>query len=421
MIEIQALPIKQVVSVQVPGSKSYTHRLLIAAALSDGTCRIANPLRSEDTLLTLAALGRMGIAADEQAVAVVVHGAGGRLAPWAEPIDLGNSGTSMRLLSGLAILGAGDYCFTGSARMQERPMGALLDSLRLLGIDARSVHGKGCPPIVIPGGQPRNRRTSIDCGTSSQYLSALLLAAPCLAQGMEIEVSKGPVSRPYIDMTVAIMRLFGIELERDGYTHFAVPGGQRYRAGDHAVEPDASQAGYFWAAGAITGSRVKVQGMSKASSQGDVALAEVFGQMGCRVDHEADGIAVTGGPLQAIDVDMGHMPDMVPTLAVVAAFARGTTVIRNVAHLRAKESDRLAAVSQELTKMGIQAEVGADELRITGGTPHGTAIETYNDHRIAMCFAVAGLKAPGTRILDEGCVKKSFPNYWEVFGTMYAK
>jgi 3-phosphoshikimate 1-carboxyvinyltransferase len=419
MIRIEAKPIRRDVTVQVPGSKSYTHRLLIAAALSDGVCRIGNPLRSEDTLLTLAALRCLGTAADEQPEAIVVHGAGGVLAPWAEPIDLGNSGTSMRLLSGLAILGQGDYCFTGSTRMQERPMAALLNSLRLLGIDARSQRGDGCPPIIIPGGHPNSRRTTIDCGTSSQYLSALLLAAPCLGQGLEIEVSHGPVSRPYIDMTVDIMRLFGIEVVRDGYTRFQVPGGQAYRAGDHDVEPDASQAGYFWAAGAITGSRVKVQGIRKASSQGDVALAEVFRQMGCRVEHDADGIAVTGGALRAIDVDMGHMPDMVPTLAVVAAFARGTTVIRNVAHLRAKESDRLAAVSQELTRMGIRAETGADELHITGGRPQGATIETYNDHRIAMCFAVAGLKAAGTKILDEGCVRKSFPNYWDVFATLY--
>ncbi|MFZ1985930.1 MAG: 3-phosphoshikimate 1-carboxyvinyltransferase [Desulfatitalea sp.] len=421
MIQIDTQPIKRVVSVQVPGSKSYTHRLLIAAALSDGTCHIGNPLRSDDTLLTLAALRRMGIAADEQPGAMVVRGSGGRLAACAEPIDLGNSGTSMRLLGGLAILGTGDYCFTGSARMQERPMQALLDSLRLFGIDARSQRGNGCPPIIIPGGHPASRRTTIDCGTSSQYLSALLLAAPCLAQGLEIEVSNGPVSRPYIDMTVDIMGLFGIAVRRNGYIHFDVPGGQIYRAGDHAVEPDASQAGYFWAAGAITGARVKVQGISPASSQGDVGLAAVFGRMGCRVEQDPDGIAVTGGAaLTAIDVDMGNMPDMVPTLAVVAAFAQGTTTLRNVAHLRAKESDRLAAVSQELAKMGITTQCGPDTLRVTGGRPHGATIETYNDHRIAMCFAVAGLKVPGIVITDEGCVKKSFPNYWEVFKGLYA-
>lgn len=416
---IQTRPVKPDVTIRVPGSKSYTHRLLIAAALSAGTCLIRNPLRSEDTLLTLAALRQMGIRSEDHSEGIRVHGAGGRLQACAEPIRLGNSGTSMRLLSGLSVLGQGDYTFTGSPRMCERPMQALLDSLKLLGVPARSLHDNGCPPILVPGGQVRQRHTTIDSGTSSQYLSALLLAAPCLPQGLVIDVSKGPVSRPYIDMTLDIMALFGVQAARDGYTHFEVAGGQTYAAGDHTVEPDASQAGYFWAAAAISGTRVKVAGVLPASRQGDVRLADVFGQMGCRVAHDADGIAVTGGPLRAIDVDMGHMPDMVPTLAVVAAFAQGTTIIRNVAHLRAKESDRLAAVSQELTRMGIATACGADDLRITGGQPHAAEIQTYNDHRIAMCFAVAGLKVPGVVITDETCVKKSFPNYWEVFDGLY--
>ncbi len=419
MLRIENRPIKSNVTVQVPGSKSYTHRLLIAAALSDGRCHVSNPLRSEDTLLTRKALQQMGIRIEDWGSDMKVQGAKGKLAPCTDPIDLGNSGTSMRLLSGLSILGQGDYLFTGSPRMCERPMQALIDSLQQLGIDARSVNGTGCPPIIIPGGQPTGSKTAIDCSTSSQYLSALLLTAPCLARGLAIDVTRGPVSQPYIDMTIHIVRLFGIELKQDGYTRFEVPGGQTYRAGNHAVEPDGSQAGYFWAAGAITGATVKVSGVTPASSQGDVGLANVFGRMGCRVDHEPDGTAVTGGDLQAIDIDMGDMPDMVPTLAVVAAFARGTTVIRNVAHLRAKESDRLAAVSQELAKMGIETYCGEDELHIMGGRPHGAPIETYNDHRIAMCFAVAGLKVSGVVITDETCVGKSFPNYWEVFKTLY--
>jgi 3-phosphoshikimate 1-carboxyvinyltransferase len=232
-------------------------------------------------------------------------------------------------------------------------------------------------------------------------------------------VSKGPVSRPYIDLTLDIMSLFGISFTRDGYTHFEIAANQSYAAGDHQVEPDASQAGYFWAAGAVSGARVKVQGVLPGSRQGDVGLAGVFAQMGCRVDYEKDGIAVQGGDLRAVEVDMGHMPDMVPTLAVVAAFARGTTVMRNVAHLRAKESDRLAAVSQELNRMGIETHCGPDELRVTGGTPHGAEIQTYNDHRIAMAFAVAGLKVPGVVITDETCVGKSFPNFWDVFDGLY--
>lgn len=419
MIQIENRPVKPNVTVSVPGSKSYTHRLLIAAALSDGRCRVGNPLRSEDTLLTRRALVQMGILITDQGQDMIVQGGVGKLSPCGDPIDLGNSGTSMRLLSGVSILGRGTYRFTGTPRMCERPMQALIDSLQQLGLDARSVNGNGCPPILIPGGHPDRKETAIDCGTSSQYLSALLLAAPCLEQGLVIDVTRGPVSQPYIDMTTDIMARFGIALKQEGYTRFEVPGGQTYRAGDHAVEPDGSQAGYFWAAGAITGASVKVSGVTPASRQGDVGLAEVFGRMGCRVDHAPDGTAVTGGDLKAIEIDMGDMPDMVPTLAVVAAFADGTTVIRNVAHLRAKESDRLAAVSQELAKMGIETHCGEDELRVTGGQPHGATIETYNDHRIAMCFAVAGLKVPDVVITDETCVGKSFPNYWEVFETLY--
>ncbi|MBT8340325.1 MAG: 3-phosphoshikimate 1-carboxyvinyltransferase, partial [Desulfatitalea sp.] len=362
MMTIETKPVKARTTIRVPGSKSYTHRLLIAAALSDGPCRIDHPLRSEDTLLTFKTLGRLGIRAQDHGDHMCIVGCDGRLGPCDDLIDLRNSGTSMRLLSGVAILGRGTYRFTGTPRMCERPMHALLDSLNQLGIAARAQHNNGCPPIVVPAGRLRGRRTTIDCGTSSQYLSALLLAAPCLPEGLRIEVTQGPVSRPYIDMTTQILGRFGIEWEQEKYTLFDVPGGQIYRAGDHAVEPDASQAGYFWAAAAITGARVKVSGVIPASSQGDVGLADIFGQMGCRVEHEADGTAVTGGNLRAVTVDMGHMPDVVPTLAVVAAFARGTTIIKNVAHLRAKESDRLAAVSQELAKMGIETRTDADTL-----------------------------------------------------------
>jgi 3-phosphoshikimate 1-carboxyvinyltransferase len=420
MRQIKTGPVQAEVCIRVPGSKSYTHRLTIAAALSDGVCLIRNPLRSEDTRLTRGALRKMGIRIDDRPEGLRIYGSGGRLSACAEPIPLGNSGTSMRLLSGVAILGQGEYLFTGSQRMCQRPMQALLDSLNQIGVPARSRDNTGCPPIIVPAGQATRTHATLDCSTSSQYLSALLLAAPCLPQGLVIDVSKGPVSRPYIDMTLDIMSLFDVSVARDGYTHFEIPGRQTYRAGDHAVEPDSSQAGYFWAAGAVTGSRVKVLGVLPTSRQGDVGLAGVFAQMGCRVEYEPDGIAVRGGgDLRAVEVDMGHMPDMVPTLAVVAAFAHGTTVMRNVAHLRAKESDRLAAVSQELTRMGIQTACGPDELRVTGGLPHGAEIRTYDDHRIAMAFAVAGLKVPGVVIADEMCVGKSFPDYWEVFEMLY--
>jgi 3-phosphoshikimate 1-carboxyvinyltransferase len=303
--------------------------------------------------------------------------------------------------------------------MCERPMQALLDSLTHMGVNAYSQAGNGCPPVIINGGNCQGGHTTIDCGISSQYLSALLLTAPCLAQGLTIKVTKGPVSKPYIDMTVDIMNAFGVTLQQQGHTRFEVPGGQAYQAGDYTVESDASNAGYFWAAAAITGSRIKVKGLTRTSRQGDVGLVNILEQMGCRVDHEPDGITVTGGRLQAVTVDMGHMPDVVPTLAVVAAFAQGTSVIRNVAHLRAKECDRLAAVSQELAKMGIETKTSQDDLQVIGGTAHGAEIETYDDHRIAMSFAVAGLNVPGVKIIDPGCVAKSFPNYWEVLGGLY--
>jgi 3-phosphoshikimate 1-carboxyvinyltransferase len=418
---IEPKPVKPAVTIQVPGSKSYTHRTLIAAALSDGTCRVDNPLRSEDTLLTLKALGQMGIPIDAQPDRIVVHGQSGRFSPVTQPIDFRNSGTSMRLFGALAVLGEGPYMLTGTKRMCERPMQALLDSLVQLGVPAHSLGRNGCPPVVIVGGRCPGDRTTIDCSISSQYLSALLLIAPCLPRGLIIDVSQGPVSKPYIDMTADIMAVFGVNLQREGYTHFKVPGGQAYGAGDYAVEPDGSNASYFWAAGAVTGARIKVGGVTAASRQGDVGLVKVLEQMGCRVEREDDGIAVTGGALKAVTVDMGHMPDVVPTLAVVAAFAEGRTVIRNVAHLRAKECDRLAAVASELAKMGIEARALDNELHIVGGVPQGADIETYDDHRMAMSFAVAGLKVPGVQIQNPDCVAKSFPNYWEVFEQLYAE
>ncbi len=419
-IAVETRPVQSDVAIRIPGSKSYTHRTLIAAALSDGACRVANPLRSEDTLLTLAALRRMGVRAGEEEEGITVHGCGGRFQPVDQPIDFRNSGTSMRLFGGLAVLGRGPYTLTGTPRMCQRPMQALLDSLNQMGARASSARGNGCPPVIIEGRPGQGGRTTIDCSVSSQYLSALMLVAPCLDSGLTIEVAKGPVSKPYIDMTADIMAAFGVHLTRDGYTRFEIPGGQRYRPGDHAVEPDASNAGYFWSAAAITGARVEVRGLTAASRQGDVGLVAILERMGCRVEQVGDGIAVTGGTLKAVTVDMGHMPDVVPTLAVVAAFAEGTTIIDNVAHLRAKECDRLAAVTQELAKMGIATHTSQNQLRVEGGAPRGAVIDTYDDHRIAMSFALAGLKVPGMVIGDPQCVAKSFPTYWEVFRQLYA-
>lgn len=401
--------------VTVPGSKSYTHRILIASALACGTSRIFGALHSEDTLLTLEALRQFGIAIDLKKEHISVFGAGGKLSAPEKPIYLGNSGTSMRLLAAVAALADGMTTLTGTSRLCERPIQDLLNGLNQTGISAVSSKNNGCPPIDIRGGRVSGGKAELRCRISSQYLSALLLIAPYTEKGIEIKVIEGPVSKPYIDMTVEVMQKFGVRVERIGYEHFHVSGQQSYCAGDYTVEPDCSNASYFWAGAAITGGRVRVRNISKRSIQGDVRLVEVFEKMGCKVIEEPDGLTVIGEKLNGIEVDMADMPDMVPTLAVVAAYAQGATVIRNVAHLRAKESDRLSAVAAELSKMGIEAIADENSLSIKGGIPHGAEIDTYNDHRIAMCFAVAGLKTPGIKIKDENCVEKSFPTFWEVF------
>ena len=423
MIAIKPQKIKNS-AVTVPGSKSYTHRMLIAAALSDGSCTIENCLKSEDTVLTQNALQQMGIEIDERNGKVVVHGTNGAIKPCNDPVYLANSGTSMRLLTSVAALGDGIYKLTGTKRMCKRPIQDLIDGLNLIGVQARCVNNDGCPPVEIMGGTVQGGRLSLKCDISSQYLSSLLLIAPYSDEGIEVQVIKGPVSKPYIDMTVDIMTKFGVQVERDGYTWFKISGGQTYRSGTYAVEPDCSQAGYFWAAAAITGATIKVKGISRDSRQGDARFTEVLESMGCSTFHEKDGITVSGGTLSPIEVDMADMPDIVPTLAIVAAFAKGTTVINNVAHLKAKESDRLGAVTKELSKIGIKATATDNTLTIKGGHPvapeSGRAvIETYHDHRIAMSFAVAGLVVPGIFIRDEKCVDKSFPDFWNIFKGLY--
>jgi len=418
MIEIKPNKIHNS-EITVPGSKSYTHRILIAASLSDGICTIDNGLKSEDTLLTLEALRMLGVKIDIEKELFIVHGSKGILAPCIDPVYLGNSGTSMRLLTAVAAIGQGNYTLTGTKRMQERPIQDLLNGLRQMGVEAHAVNNTGCPPVEIRGGEILGGRLTLNCKISSQFLSALLLIAPYTNNGIEINVIEGPVSRPYVDMTVEVMERLGVVIERDGYNRFRVKGGQTYRSGSYSVEPDCSQAGYFWAAAAITGAGIKVKGTTLNSSQGDVRFTEVLEAMGCTISHEADGIRVAGGDLSAVTVDMADMPDMVPTLAVVAAFAQGTTVIENVAHLKAKESDRLGSVVNELSKMGIEASCSDTGMKVTGGNPGGAEIDTYGDHRIAMSFALCGLKTPGVFIKDEGCVEKSFPNFWDVFEELY--
>lgn len=402
----------------LPGSKSYSHRALIAAALADGESLLTNVLDAEDTRLTARALEMLGAGIDWRPEVCRVRGTGGRLAVPTEVLDLGNSGTSMRLLTAVAALGQGTYRLSGSERMCQRPIQDLLDALVLLGVDAAAERSNGCPPVVLhsrglPGGPTR-----VSGRTSSQFVSALLLIAPFGIRGVDIEVMGELVSRPYVDITLDVMGDFHVAYYREDYQFFSVPAGQRYRSRDYAVEGDASSASYFLGAAALTGGRVTLTNLNRRSYQGDIHFVEILTEMGCRSQQTQSGLVLTGGPLRAVRVNMATMPDLVPTLAVVAAYAQGETVISGVAHLRHKESDRLRAVATELNRMGIAASETADGLAIPGGTPHGAIIATYNDHRIAMSFALAGLRTPGVSISDPGCVSKSFPEFWEYFARL---
>jgi 3-phosphoshikimate 1-carboxyvinyltransferase len=406
-------------SVRVPGSKSITNRALIAAALAEGRSTLRGALFSDDTHYMQQSLRALGLAveADEAAETLAVDGAGGpwRFAVPASEAELfvGNSGTTVRFLTALVAHGHGRYRLDGVPRMRQRPIEPLLDSLRQLGADAWSEAGTGCPPVVVraaglPGGRARMRGD-----LSSQFFSALLLAAPLTPRGVEIEVEGELVSKPYIDLTAAVMRAFGASMSHAGYQHLSVPGGQRYRAREYEVEPDASSASYFFAAAAVTGGHVRVEGLGRDSAQGDYRFLEVLERMGCRVEREAAATDVWGPErLRAVEEDMNDLSDMAQTLAALAPFAEGPTTIRGIAHIRRKETERGAAMATELRRLGQEVEEFPDGLRITPAPVTPAAIATYDDHRMAMAFALVGLRVPGIRIRDPSCVAKTFPDYF---------
>jgi len=413
---IEIIPVERVeATITLPGSKSFTHRALIAASLADGASVLINPLRAEDTLLTASALSQLGSSINWPGASCEVQGTGAKLQVPEKPIYLGDSGTSMRLLTAVVALGHGRYRLLGSERLSQRPIQDLLDALTPLGVEAVSEADTGCPPVTVNARGLAGGPTRVAGRISSQFLSALLLIAPLAHKDVEITVIGELVSRPYVDITLEVMSAFGIAYSRQDYLFFRVPAGQRYQARTYEIEGDASSASYFLGAAAITAGRVQLTNLNTNSCQGDSRFVHILEQMGCKVEHSAKGMVLQGKPLKGLTVDMSDMPDLVPTLAVVAAFAQGKTVITGVAHLRHKESNRLEAVTSELHKLGIAAQETPEGLTIPGGHPHGTTIETYNDHRIAMSFALAGLKIPGLVITNEQCVAKSFPEFWEYF------
>jgi len=404
-------------SVSVPGSKSITNRALMLAALSrpENGCMLTGVLRSEDTEVMIRCLSQLGFRVEEnwEANEVRVSARSPRLIP-AAAADLfcANSGTSMRFLTAMAALGHGQYRLDGIARMRERPIEDLLAALRQLGSPAMAELGNGCPPVQIEAKGLTGGSIEMRADISSQFLSAVLMIAPFTKQGIRIRLLGPLVSEPYIAMTLRMLVHWGATASQPEAGVYAVEPGLTHEVTSYAIEPDASAASYFLALPAILGGKITVLDLPMESLQGDVQFVSLLEQMGCRVKSCSAGITVHGGPLTGIDTDMNAISDTVMTLAAVACFAHGPTTIRNVAHIRHKETDRIAALAAELRKVGVKIEEFADGLTITPGPMHGATLDTYNDHRMAMSLALLGLKVPGVVIRNPGCVVKTYPEYW---------
>lgn len=408
--------------VRLSGSKSYTNRALVLAALGEGESILEAASPSEDSVALIQGLRQLGVAIEVDAASerVIVGGTGGRLGPWRGKIDVGPAGTSMRFLTSVCALAEGcEVTLCGSERMHQRPIGELVDALRQLGADIEYLGREGCPPLLIRGVAPAamGQTAKISGQVSSQFMTSLMLVAPLLPGGLSLEVVGEQISRSYIDMTCSVLAGFGVEVTNREYQRYEISGDQQIGPCVYQVEGDASGGSYLWGLAAVSGGRVRVHNADPASRQGDVQFPQLLEAMGCVVRNGVqDGvpwIEVEGGPLQGIDVDMEQMPDTSMTLAVIAACASGVTRISGLGTLRHKETDRLAAVQAELQRAGIESEITTEQITIYGGKPHGASIQTYEDHRMAMSFALLGVVADGIVIQDPRVVGKSFPDFWE--------
>lgn len=418
-------------TVKLPGSKSLSNRILLLAALAEGTTNVQNLLDSEDIRYMVGALEALGVhvQADWVAGKAVVHGCAGRFPAEGAELFLGNAGTAMRpLCAAVAAAGRGRFVLDGVARMRERPIADLVDGLTQLGVDAACTAGTGCPPVLVNASGLPSGTVELSGSVSSQYLTALLMAAPLATGdgGVEIRITDELVSQPYVDMTVRLMERFGVKVDRlDGLQHMRIPSGQTYVSpGEAYVEGDASSASYFLAGATITGGTITVEGCGSDSLQGDVRFAEVMGLMGAKVQWSPYSITITGPPrgqLHGIQHDCNDIPDAAMTLAVAALFADGPTRIENVYNWRVKETERMVAIVTECRKLGAEVEEGRDYCVITppqGGLKSGVAIDTYDDHRMAMAFSLAACGDVGVTINDPGCTRKTFPTYFTVFDSV---
>lgn len=411
-------------TVRLPGSKSLSNRILLLAALAEGETQVNGLLDSDDTRVMLAALETLGVNIERQGDSrnYRVHGIAGRFPQAAANLFLGNAGTAFRSLTAVLALSSGKYRLSGVARMHERPIGDLVDALRQLGAQIEYLEQEGYPPLQIASCMPNDDAwVGVKGNVSSQFLTGLLLAAPLTGRALAIQVEGELISRPYVDITLHLMQRFGVSVTRDGWQRFHIAAEQTYRSpGSIEVEGDASSASYFLAAGVIGGGPVRVEGVGRTSIQGDVRFAEALAQMGARIVYEDNAvIAGAGGELHGIDADFNHIPDAAMTVAMVALFAKGETVLRNIASWRVKETDRIHAMATELRKVGATVEEGADFLRIVPPLKlRAATIDTYDDHRMAMCFSLASLGGAAIRINDPQCVNKTFPEYFSAFSAM---
>ena len=401
--------------VKVPGSKSLTNRALIVAALADGPTTLTGALDSDDTRVMVDSLQRLGIRVEHDPASSVIEiqGCANKIPRNEADLHVANSGTSLRFLTAMVSTASGTYRLDGTPRMRQRPVADLLRALNGLGAVATSDLGTGCPPITVKASGLDGGYAFVKGDVSSQFLSGLLMALPYSRDSTTVEVEGVLVSRPYVAMTMAMMEAFGVKINNRKDRRFDVRPA-RYTGRTYAIEPDASAASYLFAVAALTGSTITVEGLGTDSIQGDLAFVDLLEHMGCTVAREKAATTVTGGPLRGIDVDMNAISDTVMTLAVVALFATGVTRIRNVGHIRHKETDRIAALATELRKLGATVEEHPDGLILFPPAEITPArIATYDDHRMAMSFALAGLKSPGVTILDPACVAKTYPGFWD--------
>ena len=418
--ELEVLPLDRPpdATVHVPGSKSVTNRALLISALAEGSSTIKNPLFSDDSYWLMHALVRLGfhLHVDARAAEIRITGHRGIIPRHDVEVFVGNAGTVGRFLPPALALGEGPYVVDGTARMRERPVEDLVDAMRLLGAAVGYTEEEGRFPLVVEGGGIGGGKARVRGKSSSQFVSGLLMAAPYAREPVTLEV-EGREEWPYVAITTEIMRAFGVEVEVGEACYEVEPA--VYRARDYEVEPDASAASYFMAAAALTGGRIRIEGIGARSAQGDLRFAEVLDQMGCEVEV-GEGFVEVRGPerLRGVEVDMNAFSDTMMTLAAIAPFASTPTFIKNIEHTRYQETDRISAVATELRRLGVSVEEGRDGLRIKPGAIRPAVVETYGDHRMAMAFAVTGLVAPGIWIRDPGVVTKTFPGYFELLDAL---